>query len=78
MFIHSWKVYVTKHVPQDKDTVAVVMEDLQDATEYQIRVVLIADDYNSYEADDIPTAQVYTKCNGMYSVVICISNFIKY
>lgn len=41
------------------------MKDMEDAMEYQVRVVLLVDNYYSYEADDIPTAQVYTKCNGM-------------
>lgn len=44
------------------------MGDLEDATEYMIRVVLIADDYNRYQGYDIPSAILHTKCESKYSL----------
>lgn len=46
------------------------MGDLEEATEYMIRVVLIADDYNGYKGYDIPSALGLTKCESRYSNII--------
>lgn len=52
------------------------MGDLEEATEYKIRVVLIADDYNMYDENDIPSALALTKCESRYSNIIELICFL--
>lgn len=69
-------MYTTLYVPKDEEIVELTMGDLEEATEYQIRVVLIADDYNMYDKYDIPSALAVTKCESRYSNIIGLICFL--
>lgn len=69
-------MYTTLYVPKDKEIVELTMGDLEEATEYEIRVVLIADDYNMYDKYDIPSALAITKCESRYSNIIELICFL--
>lgn len=76
MLYQDWEVYTTLYVPKDEEIVELTMGDLEEATEYQIRVVLIADDYNMYDEYDIPSALAVTKCESRYSNIIGLICFL--
>lgn len=69
-------MYTTLYVPKDEEIVELTMGDLEEATEYEIRVVLIADDYNMYDENDIPSALAVTKCESRYSNIIGLICFL--
>lgn len=69
-------MYTTLYVPKDKEIVELTMGDLEEATEYEIRVVLLADDYNMYDKYDIPSALALTKCESRYSNIIELICFL--
>lgn len=71
MYNVPWEVYTTKHIPKDEGTVDLEMFGLKDATEYQVRVVLVAVDFNSYQGEDLPVAKCHTKCESTYCFRSC-------
>lgn len=77
MYSVPWDIYTTKHIPKDEDTVDIEMVDLKDATEYQVRVVLVAVDFNSYQGEDLPVAKGHTKCESMYCFRSCCLYLLK-